>query len=71
MMFSEVLHMQRKGSGGRPRFGAPTTEKCERLNITIPETLHERLEKFCTEDERAKSWVIQKALEKWLSEKGY
>ena len=63
--------MQRKGSGGRPRFGSPPTEPCERLNITITQSLHERLEKYCIEDERAKSWAIQKALEKWLSERGY
>jgi hypothetical protein len=31
----------------------------------------ERLEKFCEEDERAKSWAIQKALEAWLDGKGY
>ena len=60
--------MQRKGSGGRPRFGTPRTEKCERLNITITQDLHERLEKYCIDDERAKSWAIQKALEKWLEE---
>lgn len=47
--------MERKGSGGRPRFGTPRTEKCERLNITITQTLHDRLEKFCEDDERAKS----------------
>lgn len=63
--------MQRRGSGGRPRFGTPRDEKCERLNITITHDLSERLEKFCVEDERAKSWVIQKTLEKWLSERGY
>ena len=70
-MSVEVLPMERKGSGGRPRFGTPRTEKCDRLNITITQTLHERLEKFCEDDERAKSWVIQKALEAWLDGKGY
>lgn len=63
--------MQRKGSGGRPRYGTPRTIPCERLNITITKDLMERLEKFCEEDERAKSWVIQKALEVWLDGKGY
>ena len=67
----EVLLMERKGSGGRPRFGTPRAEKCERLNITITKTLHDRLERFCEADERAKSWVIQKALEAWLEGRGY
>lgn len=63
--------MQRKGSGGRPRYGTPRTVKCERIQLTITQDLNERLTKFCEDEERAKSWVVQKALEKWLSEKGY
>lgn len=70
-MSVEVLLMERKGSGGRPRFGTPRAEKCERLNITITQTLHDRLEKFCEDDERAKSWVIQKALDARLDGRGY
>lgn len=61
----------RRGSGGRPMYGAPEGVKSEKLNLTIPHDLHERLTKYCTEDERAKSWAVQKALDKWLSEKGY
>lgn len=63
--------MERKGSGGRPRFGTPRDVKCERLNITITQDLNERLERYCEDDERAKSWAIQKAVDAWLSEKGY
>lgn len=62
---------QRRGSGGRPMLGTPSQEPSERLNLTIPHDLNERLNKFCTDDERARSWVVQKALDKWLSEKGY
>ena len=62
---------QRRGSGGRPMLGTPSQEPSERLNLTIPHDLNVRLEKFCEDDERARSWVVQKALDKWLSEKGY
>ena len=61
----------RKGSGGRPPFGSPPAEKYERLNLTLPPDLNARLNKFCEDDERSRSWVVQKALDKWLSEKGY
>lgn len=61
---------QRRGSGGRPMLGSPSKELSERLNLTIPHDLNVRLEKFCEDDERARSWVVQKALDKWLSEKG-
>ena len=62
---------QRRGSGGRPAFGSEPTELCERLQLTIPHDLHVRLTKYCEDDERAKSWAVQKALDKWLAEKGY
>ena len=42
-----------------------------RFNITLPPSLVERFEKYCEDEERAKSWCIQKALDKWLAEKGY
>lgn len=61
----------RKGSGGRPTMGSAPRELCERLNLTLPHDLNERLNKFCEDDERARSWVVQKALDKWLQEKGY
>jgi hypothetical protein len=31
----------------------------------------ERLEKYRKEEERPRSWVIQKALDEWLKKKGY
>lgn len=63
--------MKRNGSGGRPLLGSPPEEKSERLNLTIPHDLNERLTKFCIDDERARSWVVQKALDVWLTERGY
>lgn len=62
---------KRTGSGGRPPLGSPQGSRSRQLNLTIPNTLHDRLEKFCTDDERAKSWVVQKALDVWLTERGY
>lgn len=61
----------RRGSGGRPAFGSPEHELSERLQLTIPHDLNQRLNKYCEDDERARSWVVQKALDKWLKERGY
>lgn len=62
---------KRTGSGGRPPFSTPQGRHSKQLNLTIPLDLNARLEKFCEDDERAKSWAVQKALDVWLSEKGY
>ena len=62
---------KRIGSGGRPPPGSPQGSHSRQLNLTIPLDLFDRLEKFCEDDERAKSWVIQKALEAWLDGRGY
>lgn len=62
---------KRIGSGGRPPMGSPPIDKCTQLNLTIPGTLRNRLEKYCEDDERSKSWAVQKALDKWLAERGY
>ena len=42
----------------------PDPVRSDRLVILV-------IEKFCEDDERAKSWAVQKALDKWLSERGY
>ena len=56
---------------GRPRFGTPRSEPVERMNISMTKAVFDRLEKYCVDEERPRSWVIQKALEVWLKEKGY
>ena len=38
---------------------------------TCPPDLHARLVKYCEDEERAKSWVIQKELDAWRTNKGY
>ena len=62
---------KRTGSGGRPPLGSPQGSKSRQLNLTIPEDLYARLEKYCEDDERAKSWAVQKALNVWPTERGY
>lgn len=63
---------QRKGSSGRiPDSGVETYQKYENRRYTCPPDLYQRLVKYCEDEERAHSWVIQKALDKWLTEKGY
>lgn len=63
---------ERKGSAGRvPDSKAKTYQKYENRRYTCPPDLYARLCKFCDDEERAHSWVIQKALDKWLKERGY
>lgn len=40
-------------------------------NISLPPSIEERLEKYRKEEDRPRSWVIQKALDEWLKKKGY
>ena len=42
-----------------------------RTNITLPPSLLQRLDKYCKEEERPRSWTIQKAVAEWLEKKGY
>ena len=56
---------------GRPRFGDPPKPKVVKFSTSLPPDLYERLEKFCEDDERDKAWAIKKALEQWLTGKGY
>lgn len=42
-----------------------------RLQITVPPSINERLEKYRKDEDRPRSWVIQKALNEWLAKKGY
>lgn len=42
-----------------------------RYNISVPPSLSERLEKYREDEERPRSWIIQKALDEWLKKRGY
>ena len=40
-------------------------------NITLPPSIDQRLEKFMKEEDRPRSWTIQKALDEFLKKRGY
>ena len=42
-----------------------------RVNVTLPPSLLKRLDKFMKAEDRPRSWVIQKAVDEWLEDKGY
>ena len=56
--------------GGRSLRGIEE-EGYSRYNISVPPSLSERLEKFREDEERPRSWIIQKALDEWLKKRGY
>ena len=57
-------------NGGRSLRGIEE-QGFERVQITLPPSIMERLEKYRKDEERPRSWVIQKALDEWLKERGY
>lgn len=62
----------RQGDQGRiPDSKSAEHELYSKISISLdPETVA-RVDKFCEEEERARSWVIRKALDEWLTAKGY
>ena len=38
----------------------------QRVNVTFPPSILKRLDKFMKEEDRPRSWVIQKAVDEWL-----
>ena len=52
--------MPRGNSGRIPDSKMDDYDLYRRINITLPPETAERLKKYCEEDERAKSWVINK-----------
>lgn len=56
--------------GGRSLKGIEE-EGYVRYNISLPPSLSQRLEKYREDEERPRSWIIQKALDDWLKKKGY
>ena len=57
-------------NGGRSLRGIEE-EGYQRFNISLPPSIAERLEKYRQDEDRPRSWVIQKALDEWLKKKGY
>jgi len=57
-------------NGGRSR-KTIEEEGFERFNITLPPSIVERLKKFMDEEDRGRSWTIQRALDEFLKQRGY
>jgi predicted DNA-binding protein len=45
--------------------------KFKKFSTSLPPDIYARLEKYCEDDEREKSWVIKKAVDIWLKDRGY
>ena len=62
-------------NGGRNRRGIegdPAEEGLyQRVNVTFPPSILQRLDKYGREEDRPRSWIIQKAVDEWLKKKGY
>ena len=62
-------------NGGRNRRGIEGNPEEEglylRVNVSMPPSLLKRLDKFMKAEDRPRSWVIQKAVDEWLKDKGY
>lgn len=58
-------------NGGRSLRGIDETGGYVKYNITLPPSIIERLEKYMKEEERGRSWTIQKALDEYLRKRGY
>lgn len=52
--------------------GDPSEEGLyQRVNVTLPPSMIERLDKYMKDEERPRSWIIQKAVDEWLKANGY
>lgn len=58
-------------NGGRSRRGEEETGNYQDYHISLPPSIIKRLEKYMKEEERPRSWIIQKALDEWLKKQGY
>lgn len=58
-------------NGGRNLRGIEDMSGFKDYHISLPNSIIERLEKYMKDEERPRSWVIQKALNEWLKKKGY
>ena len=58
-------------NGGRNLRGIEDMSGFKDYHISLPNSIIERLEKFMKDEDRNRSWVIQKALDEWLKKKGY
>lgn len=62
---------EKRTNRGRPRLGDDRPPRAVKYSSSLPPEVWERLERYCKDDERDKSYAIRKALEVWLGERGY
>ena len=62
-------------NGGRNQRGIEGKPEDEglylRVNVSMPPSLMQRLDKFMKDEDRPRSWCIQKAVDEWLKKHGY
>lgn len=58
-------------NGGRSLRGLEETGGYKKFNITLPPSIIQRLEEYMEKEDRNRSWTIQKALDEYLTNKGY
>ena len=62
-------------NGGRSLRGIEVSKEDEglflRINVTMPPSILARLDKFCKEEDRPRSWAIQRAVDEWLKKRDY
>ena len=58
-------------NGGRSLRGIEETGGYKKYNITLSPSIIERLEKYMKEEDRNRSWTVQKALDEYLEKRGY
>ena len=58
-------------NGGRNLRGIENASGFGDYHVSLPNDLVERLERYQKDEDRNRSWVIQRALDEWLKKKGY
>ena len=58
-------------NGGRSLRGIEETGGYKKYNISLPPSIIERLEEYMDKEDRNRSWTIQKALDEYLTQRGY
>lgn len=62
-------------NGGRNQRGIEGNPEEEglyqRVNVSLPPSILKRLDKYMRDEDRNRSWCIQKAVAEWLDKKGY
>ena len=58
------------GGGSMARPKKPDGQKAIKQSVSFDPDQMERLQEYCTREERSVSWCVRKAMEQWLKDKG-